>query len=100
MRKLMLSCAAVAALIPVPLTPVQAAKSSSAWPAQDALAYCRELQQSEPDVKLGNCMAFFVTSDMGNLTQTCIYFDITGQLEGFGITFSECVRMIREETKG
>jgi len=75
------------------------AEAPGAWPAQDALAYCRALQESEPDVSLGHCMSFFVTSNTGNLTQTCIYFDVTGQLDEFGITFAECVRLIRAENK-
>jgi len=96
MRKLLFCCAAVAAF--TPLQPVSAhPPGSSAWPAQEALAFCRDVVASEPDVKLGECMAYFESSDTGNLTQSCHFLDAQGVLDELGITFSQCVRLQRED---
>lgn len=93
MRKPILLCVAAAMAIPLPVAPAQADTPGApgAWWAQQALPFCEEQMANDPTLKLGVCMAYFVTSDTGYLTQFCHYLEDTGQLDQQGITFDECV---------
>lgn len=95
MRKLILIFAAAVATAALAATPAVANPGSpgapGAWWAQDALPFCQAQVAENPGLKLGACMAYFVTSDTGYLTQFCHYLDDQGILDENGITFDECV---------
>lgn len=91
MRRLFLMVAAATMAIPVS-TPVQA-DPPGRWPAAQAMEFC---QAEYPDVPLGNCMSYLISSDTGYLTHFCLYLQATGQLDELGITFSDCVTYFRQ----
>jgi hypothetical protein len=83
----MATAAPIAALHADPGSP----GAPGAWWAQEALPFCQEQVSLDPNLSLGTCMSYFVTSDTGYLTQFCHYLDDQGILQEQGITFDECV---------
>lgn len=93
MRKLILLCAAASIAVPV-AAPVRA-DPPGRFTAAEAQAFC---EASFPDVPLGECMSYLLSSDTGYLTHFCLYLQATGQLDQLGITFSECVVYFRQSS--
>lgn len=97
MRKLILLSAAVAMTM-APM-PIQADPQPNPGDDQgrnaELLAFCEYQMTLDSSLTLGTCMSYFVSGDEGYLTQFCRYLQDHDQLGG--LTFSECVREIRQD---
>jgi len=88
MRKLILLCAAtaMAAAAPIPAQADPPGRDSAA----EILAFCQEQVDLDPNLTLGTCVSFFISSDVGFLTQFCHYLQDHDLLDGE--SFSQCVQ--------